>query len=473
MSSLALVRRNPWIFFIIFMEGYVVLATEILTMRQLIPFVGNGIEIVSIVIASVLIPLAWGYYDGSRLKPIDTVRPLLSANFTKAACFLSVGLSYFTMVLFFTLLESIGIHYFLWQTLVYVTVFIIYPIFLLAQTLPLLSHYLSTHHPALVSGSTLFFSTIGSFLGSVFTTMVLMNYFGVNVAVVVVVAMVGVMILCLKEMRFYHYMVAIACLFLSIFLNNQDMMKLFHVVATTPYSQVRVLSEDGGLTRRLSINHSNSAVISALNTKKFEYIRFIEEHFIHPSSAHGAAKSILVVGSGGFTLGLNDHVNHYTFIDIDAHLKKIVEREFLKRKLAPNVTFIPQAARLFLRQDKHRYDLIVLDAYSNIASLPAQLVTKEFFASVKQHLNPGGIVVFNAIVSPNFADVFSARVDMTFRSIFPFTNREVIGAYDGWVIQGHKYNNVMYSYFDRKMDQRFYSDNRTTLYQDKRARALL
>ena len=41
-------------------EGYVVLAVELLAIRQLTPYVGNATDTVAIVIAAVLLPLAFG-----------------------------------------------------------------------------------------------------------------------------------------------------------------------------------------------------------------------------------------------------------------------------------------------------------------------------------------------------------------------------------------------------------------------------
>ena len=48
------------------LEGYVVLAVELLAIRQLTPYVGNAIDTVAIVIAAVLLPLAFGYEAGGR-----------------------------------------------------------------------------------------------------------------------------------------------------------------------------------------------------------------------------------------------------------------------------------------------------------------------------------------------------------------------------------------------------------------------
>ena len=56
------------LFVVIVLEGYVVLATELLAIRQSIPYVGGGTDTVSIVIAAVLLPLALGYWAGGRFS---------------------------------------------------------------------------------------------------------------------------------------------------------------------------------------------------------------------------------------------------------------------------------------------------------------------------------------------------------------------------------------------------------------------
>jgi len=57
-----------FLFFIIFLEGYVVLSAELIAIRLTVPFVGSGTDTVSIIIAAVLMPLAVGYYVGGQYK---------------------------------------------------------------------------------------------------------------------------------------------------------------------------------------------------------------------------------------------------------------------------------------------------------------------------------------------------------------------------------------------------------------------
>ena len=83
------------LFIVIFLEGYIVLASEILAIRQVTSYVGSGADTVSIIIAAVLMPLAFGYYVGGNFKPTFnkkgqwiSIRRKLIRNVVIAACFL-------------------------------------------------------------------------------------------------------------------------------------------------------------------------------------------------------------------------------------------------------------------------------------------------------------------------------------------------------------------------------------------------
>ena len=103
------------LFLVIIIEGYIVLSTELLAIRQSIPFVGSGTDTVSVIIAAVLMPLAFGYQAGGNFKikrlfgKRITVRRKLIINITIAALILLPGLSYQFMLMFFSFLSSLEI----------------------------------------------------------------------------------------------------------------------------------------------------------------------------------------------------------------------------------------------------------------------------------------------------------------------------------------------------------------------------
>lgn len=464
---------NILFYSIILAEGYVVLSTELLAIRLLLPFVGNSTETLSIIIAAVLMPLAVGYYIGGQYKlrkkhpRYQSIRLKLIHNLIVAALILTIGLSYFLLELFFLGLESAGIHNRIIQTFIYSALFIVYPVFLLGQTVPLISHFFARQHVSEATGRMLFFSTVGSFLGSIISTLVLMSTIGVHYTVLLNIFILVLLVIVLNKgfcNRRVLYMGLIATV--AMILNNHLIMKQAQIVENNNYSTIQIWPvKDEKDTRILSINRSYSSKYSPSFSKMFSYIQYIEQQFIR---SLGPDKSILIMGAGGFTLGLNDTQHHYTFVDIDASLKRVSETYLLKRKLGRNKKFIVMPARAFLRHTAKQYDLIVLDAYSNIMSIPPQLITQEFFRSVKKALSPQGVMVFNAIVSPNFSDRYTVKLDNTLHSVFPNLNRHIVGTYHTW--QKTSNRNVVYSYFNDRQASGLYTDDHNTYFLDRALR---
>ena len=135
------------LFAVIVLEGYVVLSSELLAIRQTIPFIGSGTDTVSIIIAAVLMPLAFGYHVGGKFKPgfrdgeYYTVRDKLIFNMNAAAAILLIGLSYPLMDIFFKGLSGLGLDHRLLMITIYASLFLVLPVFLLGQTIPLISNY--------------------------------------------------------------------------------------------------------------------------------------------------------------------------------------------------------------------------------------------------------------------------------------------------------------------------------------------
>jgi len=414
------------------LEGYVVLAVELLAIRQLTPYVGNATDTVAIVIAAVLLPLAFGYEAGGRsgLGAGDEfgVRRRLARNLLIAALILGLGLSHPSLVAFFEAVEALGVTQRLVQTAFYASLFLVYPVYLLGQTIPLVGHCFTYADLPRSTGKMLFFSTLGSFMGSVVSTLVLMSFLGVHKTVIVTLGFLLLLAGFVGWRSDRRHATAAAGLALGVLaLNNGGVMRAYGIVSNNQYSQVQVRTDPAENSRLLVVNNSPSSKVAAQPERRFAYVRFIETDVIgklDPARPH----HILVIGAGGFTIGLEDRANLYTYVDIDPALRQVSEEHFLQGKLTPNKAFVPESARAFLRRNRQAYDVVVLDAYSNRLDIPADLVTRESFAAVRQALAPGGRVAMNVIASPSFADRFSRSIDATIRSVFPFVTRQVMTA---------------------------------------------
>lgn len=465
----------PVIYFIIFLEGYIVLSTELLAIRLLIPFTGSGTDTVSIIIAAVLLPLACGYYVGGRFKKTaragkrqPTIRGRLVMNLVIAAFILTFGLSYaFLDHAFVAVQTALGIYNRIWLTTIYSTLFIAYPVFLLGQTVPLISNYFSRERLSVVAGRIMFFSTMGSFTGAIFSTLLLMTFLGVHHTVSITIASMAILVFILskKKISFQTAFMTFS-LMIALALNSSLAMKQLKIVSNNRYSTVQI-AEDGVGTRFLRLNGTiASAVYEGAPDTFLDYTLYIEDNFLTPIFTEGPERSILVLGAGGFTIGRQDIKNKYTYVDIDAALKNIAEDLFLKEKLTPNKSFVPMDARAYLIQSRDKYDVIVLDLFRDPISVHENLNTLEFFQEVKSHLKEGGIVAANYWASPTFSDAYSRNLDHTLRAVFPTLNRQVIDTYNAWNRKGN-WKNIIYSYIDNPDSGALYTDDKNTIMYDK------
>jgi len=469
------------LFLIIFLEGYVVLSTELIAIRLLLPYTGSGTDTVSIIIAAVLMPLAFGYYYGGRFKKRVggegrpyLIRDKLIFNLVVSALILTPGLSFvFLDQAFEIAMRDWGWTNRLWLTTAYAGIFLVTPVFLLGQTVPLVSNYFSHQRLPAVAGRMLFFSTIGSFMGAVFCTLVLMTTIGVHNTVTVTIGCMMVLVFLLaRKKRSGAPLLMVAVFAVAALLNSDAMMKRHDIVGNNLYNLIQIDETTFRDTIMLKLNRTYASAVykDDSSVPRLDYVAFIEETFLQPLYQSDTPKDILVLGAGGFTMGYEDSRNNYIFVDIDKDLKHVAETHLLREELGPNKVFVPIEARAFLNQDDQLYDLIILDLYRDPISAPEYLVTLDFFLQVKARLKEGGVIAGNYFASPNFHDAYSVRLDNTMRAAFPNLNRHVIRTYNAFDDKA-RWANVIYSYrHDSARAQGIYTDNLNRSPFDKPAR---
>ncbi len=108
------------------------------------------------------------------------------------------------------------------------------------------------------------------------------------------------------------------------------------------------------------------------------------------------ARRVLMIGLGGGTLATMLHRAGVavTAVEIDPAIVELARGYFA---MPGEIEIHIGDGAAFLKRDKRKFDAIVLDAYSG-AEMPDHLITSAFFATVKAHLMPGGIVLINLIV---------------------------------------------------------------------------
>lgn len=425
--------QSSALYFIIFLEGFVTISFEILTIRQLLPMVGNNVIVTSLIIGIFLLCLAYGYRKGGSYE--GKYKQLLLNNFTLAAVGLGIGLSYPFIVWFFALLaKGIGDST-LVPLLIYLLLITAPVVYLLGQTVPItLNLYHREQRVSAIGGRVLHLSTLGSFFGAVLTTLILLNYFGVAWTIFFNFIILIFLILLLLDLKknILRCFLLISCGIVIFALNVKASNSIF--IATNNYANYAIINDDttNEQYKVLQINNSTSSFINK-NNQAHPYIEYIKKILFHDLNFRG--KDILVLGAGGFTFSAqNSYDNNITFVDIDNRIEKIVKQHFLA---TINGKFIADDARHYLRTSTSKFDAVLMDTYSNKFTIPTHLLTYEYFQQVKNILKPGGIAFINIIGQPELNDVYSKRVDNTIRAVFPNCTAVPLDYY-------HQQTNIIY-----------------------------
>jgi spermidine synthase len=137
-------------------------------------------------------------------------------------------------------------------------------------------------------------------------------------------------------------------------------------------------------------------------------------------------ESVLVIGCGaGVTAGavsVDPNVKRLTIAEIEPLVPRVVSRYFAQHNFDvvanPKTHIELDDARHYLLTTREKFDAITSDPLDPWVKGAAMLYTKEFFETVKAHLNPGGAVtLFVQLYESNTAAVKSEIA--TFLEVFP------------------------------------------------------
>jgi spermidine synthase len=109
-------------------------------------------------------------------------------------------------------------------------------------------------------------------------------------------------------------------------------------------------------------------------------------------------------------------------VEIDPALTDVGRRLFDLR--GPHLHLHDVDARPFLRRATRRWDAIVVDAYRQ-PYIPFYLSTREFFDEVRDHLEPGGVVLIN-VGHPRGSDRLEKVLSATMGSVFRTVRRDPV-----------------------------------------------
>ena len=423
-------RRGPSsLELIAFVVGASALGSEIAAARLMAPYFGASTIIWANTIATVLVALSVGYAIGGRLADRDGSRRGLGKIVLAAAGLLAVvpfvsGPFLRTSV---EALDAVSAGAFA-GSLLAVCLLIAAPVLLLGAVSPyvLRLSVRSVESSGRTSGRLSAISTLGSLFGTFLSALVLVPFLGAKrTFLVFAVALALVALVALRSRRAALVPAALALLLLAptgTVKATGDREVVWE--GETEYQYARVL-ESGDGTRLLELNEGQ-AIHSLMRPGTVLTGDYWDEYLVMPHAALGRApRSVAILGNAGGTVarayGEYFPATAVDTVELDGELNAVA-RDWFDLAPRPGLRMFAQDARPWLRTADRRYDAIFVDAYRQ-PYIPFYLATREFFALVREKLNPGGVVLVN-VGFPEGSRDLEQVLTATMRDVFPTVLRD-------------------------------------------------
>jgi spermidine synthase len=101
-------------------------------------------------------------------------------------------------------------------------------------------------------------------------------------------------------------------------------------------------------------------------------------------------------------------------VEIDPKVIEIARTYFA---LVSTVRVFNQDGRIFVNLEKRKYDIVIIDAYTQQVYIPFHLTTVEFFSQVKRRLSGNGILAMNVSSARNDSPLIKS-ITNTLRLVF-------------------------------------------------------
>ncbi|MDP3540407.1 MAG: fused MFS/spermidine synthase [Azonexus sp.] len=394
------------IYAIVFIEGFCSLGAEIIALRRLVPHIGSSIVVTAPTIGFFLLALALGYASGAKVS--GNYLNVVARNFLIAAALAGIGLAGVSVDWMFAHLQPAAMAY-----LVFIGGVLCPLAWLLGQTVPILTNLMKAETTGEASGMALYWSTLGSFLGSLSLSLLVMQWLGVSAAVFACALglVIGTLLLTRRDVKMALFSLSTAAVAAGFNLQHE-------VTADTAYAEYIIGDVDlpgQNNPRAFWVNKSTASLLDDSEPPNYtRYIKHLRQILLDDLGFKN--KDILVLGAGGFTLSHREPLNRYTYVDIDPAIRDIAEKHFLREPARGE--FIADDARRFVATSERRFDAVVVDVYSSHTSIPSHLVTREFWAGTRRVLKPDGVLLANLILDGKLETPYARNLLATIDSVF-------------------------------------------------------
>jgi spermidine synthase len=412
------------VYFGAFIVGAIVMSFEMLGSRYLNPYFGNGIYTWAALISTVLAALSAGYFLGGAIADRTPSATVLGAIVAAASLYL-LALPIFAgaiLGLISGLSDNVRL-----GSLCAALATMFLPVMLLGVYSPFAIRLVlrTAQQSGTVSGTVYGISTAGSIAGTLGTTFFLIPAIGTH-AITVTLGVIGLgcalLLVALDRRQGSGKTVRSTA---GLFVFALIMLAGGNARSEEPFDQnvrTEMLKHSDGRVAQLETDYNTLFIdkkgswlgLSSMYPGRPNYIESIvdltdpdvmpvpyDRTMTVALAYPDAAKRILMIGLGAGSISTYlAHAMPDAQIDVVELDSGVIGagRRYFGLKDTDKVHLIESDGRVYLNRHGDRYDVILLDAFRELG-VPFHMLTKEFYALVKAHLTPGGVVAANVVAN--------------------------------------------------------------------------
>ena len=456
MTKKGILGNKYYLYLTEFFSGMSVMAVELGASRLLAPYFSSSQIVWTIIIGTIMIAMALGNIFGGRSAdkhpdPDRLYRRLMIAAIWIAA--IPVLGRYIILLISGALILTVSQNFLIVAAFIACMVIFVFPLFLLGTVTPSLVKYTvdSLDDSGRIVGTLGAANTIGSIIGTFLPTFVTIPAVGTAVTFLIfsgILLVLGlVYFISVHRKRALCIIAAILFVVCSIFGHS----------GSSAFWEKDLVYEGESIYNYLQVKEDDKSVILSTNVlfgvqsimKKDGGLTgmYYDYALAAPVMAGAAEKNtdVLVLGMGTGTFALQTQRyfpdSSISGVEIDQKITDLAGKYFQLPDTIPVTTY---DGRAYLQAVDQKYDVIMVDAYQDI-TIPFQMSTVEFFSMVRDHLNPGGVMVVNMNMHSEGEGSINAYLADTIASVFPAvmtadvqggSNRELYAAMDAATLGG-------------------------------------
>ncbi len=400
-----------YLFYIAFVEGMLVLATELLGGAVIVPYYGNGLTVWTFVLGITMFSLATGYWAGGWL--VKKIEPLRAIGILLPL--IIIFINFIPSIAFWAFQENTKIN-FEWLILRGLLPVFFIPLLLLGILSTVIVQGVSNTgvNSGNASSKVYGISTISAIITAISIGLYFLESMQLKTSIFIfsLIGIFGAILLpqtkLWSSLRLFS-MLTVPLLLLFYISGNQIGIKNDSRTQTLYKNngilgEVKITYDIPSKTKALYVNNSLQSTLGDNGYASLPYVKFICYFLSHRSKTD----KVLLAGLGGGNIIRDLHSMGFPvdIIELDERVVNASVKYFgLDLK---GTRLVIDDARHYINTSKNKYDIIVLDL-SLGETIPSNVYTLESFQKMNQLLNENGIIVLHLFSSEKGSSINSIR----------------------------------------------------------------